>query len=74
MASRRLNKANTGIRFSLKRAKILAASGAPSALKMSLMGFTKRGGAPLRLEKLRRKLPRQLRGVNAREHIRPHKF
>ena len=71
MGRRRKFKKNSAIRALFQRARFLAASGFPQSLKLAFMGFTKAGGAPLRTEKLRRKLPRQLRGVGNKEHIRP---
>ena len=72
--AKRSFRSNREIKNALIRAKILAARGAPIHLKLAFLGLTRRGGVPLRVNKFLRKLPAQLRGVNARETIRERKF
>lgn len=57
--ARRPRATNSTIRNFYKRGKLLAAQGVPTSLKLSMLGFGRRGGTTLRQEKLRRKLPRQ---------------
>ncbi len=57
--ARRPRATNATIRAFFKRSALLARQGVPTALKLNLMGFGRRGGVTLRLEKLRRKLPKQ---------------
>lgn len=67
----RQRKRNNSIKALYSRERMLRSRFLPGSLKLTLMGFTRRGGAPLRVEKLRRKLPKQMTGVRAKEHIRP---
>lgn len=64
--SRGKRKTNASIKSFYNRARLLAAKGIPSSLKLTMMGFSRRGGYLLKQEKLRRKLPPQLKGVNNR--------
>ncbi len=61
--ARRPRATNTTIRNFFKRGRILGSRFAPGSLKLTLMGMGRRGGVLLRQEKLRRKIPKQLRGV-----------
>ncbi len=67
----RVFRSNAAIRASLSRSRLLRANGVPTPLKLALLGLTRRGGIPLRLERLRRKLPKQLTGVGAKRFLRP---
>lgn len=68
---RKAYRSASAYRGALARARILASQGAAASLKLSMMGLTRQGGWPLRLEKLRRKLKYQLKGATSKEHIRP---
>ena len=68
---RRARGANKAIKAALIRARFLRANGFPASLKVAFFGGPKRGGAALRLERLRRKLPGQQKGVKRTRHLRP---
>ncbi len=64
--ARRPRATNATIRGFYNKDRFLKIGALPGTLKLTMMGFGRRGGVLLRQEKLRRKLPKQLRGVNAR--------
>jgi len=61
--SRSPRKTNASIKGFYQRHRLLRSRFAPSSLKLTMMGFARRGGVLLRQEKLRRKVPKQLRGA-----------
>ena len=52
-------KSNATIRAFYNRQRLLKASGVPMSLKLQLLGVGKGGGYLSRMERLRRKLPKQ---------------
>ena len=64
--ARRPRATNATIRAFYRRGRFLAARGVPTSLKLTMMGFAGRGGVTLRLEKLRRKIPAQMRGAQTK--------
>lgn len=56
-------KTQSAIRGFFRRQRFLGSRFAPSSLKLTMLGFGRRGGVILRQEKLRRKVGGQLRGV-----------
>ena len=61
--ARRPRATNATIRNFYQRAKLLARTSPLSgSMKLTMMGFGKRGGYILKQEKIRRKLPKQLKG------------
>ena len=63
MSIRIRRRTNAGIKSFYAKQRLLASQGVPASLKLTMMGFGKRGGYLTRLERLRRKLPKQLKGV-----------
>jgi hypothetical protein len=59
--SRGRRRTNSSIKAFYGKHKLLASKFSPATLKLTLQGFGKRGGVTLRLEKLRRKVPKQNR-------------
>lgn len=57
--ARRPRATNATIRAFYKRGELFASQGIAGSLKLSMMGFGKRGGYLLKQEKLRRKTPKQ---------------
>lgn len=57
--ARRPRATNATIKAFYARGRILASQGIAGSLKLSMMGFGKRGGYLLKQEKLRRKMPKQ---------------
>lgn len=67
--ARRPRATNATIRAFYKRGQLLASQGMAGSLKLSMMGFGKRGGYLLKQEKLRRKTPKQ--GPGRTSSIKP---
>jgi len=63
MAIRVRRKKTPGIRAFFQKARLLAASGTPTTLKLQLMGFGRRGGYVSRWSRLSKKLPPQIKGL-----------
>lgn len=64
--ARRPRATNRTINAFYKKHKILGSRFTPGSLKLTMMGFAGRGGVTLRREKLRRKLPQQLKGARSK--------
>lgn len=64
--ARRPRATNATIRAFYRRGRFLAARGVPTSLKLTMMGMGRRGGVLLRQEKLRRRIPAQMRGAQTR--------
>jgi len=62
-------RTNAQIRALYKKAAFLAASGVSSALKATMMLGGRRSGYLTRVLKLQRRVPAQLKGVNARQSL-----
>ena len=70
MAFKIRHKTNSSIKAFYTRARLLAAQGVPTSLKVTMMGRGMRGGWVTRWEKLRRKMPKQMKNTSSTRRIR----
>ena len=64
MAFRLRRKVGPTVKAFYDRQRLLASSTMPVSLKLTMLGYSKQGGYLTRLERQRRKLPRQLKGLS----------
>lgn len=61
--ARSRSRSSPGIKAFFTRQRLLMARGIPMSLKLQLMGHGQRGGYLSRLSRMRRKIPKQLKGI-----------